>query len=525
MVCPGPPPPDAVLVVPNPPTVVNPKVDLAKIGRLLKTKKRPSSCPPTFVCPPLFSWADRNSTAAAQWWHRSGLNVLFQADTVAIFAHRLATQAFIQISDDNKRFSFLEDALTTVLIPLLGDTTRTPPKIETEYARQIVIASLLASGATDVDKHVAHALQLKQSEHNTLLTQRRWGLDLVRARRCKIGQQQPQQKAVPPPPLTQQQPETLTKTELLDLQGTLAAKARLEAVLAKLRARSSSTREDLHQMERVKKKLDFLKAVLAAGVRDEASNTLRNTVTYRKRTPIGRYQPRWPSLTHCPSTLRGELCTQHSDVDMKNCHPVLLVQMARRANFPVPRLDEYVRDRQRILAQVSNYYGGLHRKWVKELFLRVINGGGLARWIDKIEDEEGGAVRKALARRGGQHAPFVLGFMEEVSGLREVVIGLQPGAEAVLAAVQAGGQPHKNRWSLFSWCLTEVESACLLAAADYFERVRHIPVDTLVFDGAIVRCASLCDDDLKKCEDHVYNRTSWRITLVCKPFPTESDPA
>ena len=126
-----------------------------------------------------------------------------------------------------------------------------------------------------------HALKRKVDENGY---QRRWALDLVRVRRCKVGRSSP-----PPKQKVTTAPE-LTKIEVLNLRGTLAAQARLQGVLARLRARSR-TPEDLHQAERVKEKLDFLGAVLAAGVRDEASNTLRNTVTYRKLTPSDATSP------------------------------------------------------------------------------------------------------------------------------------------------------------------------------------------------------------------------------------------
>ena len=398
--------------------------------------------------------------------------------------------------------------------------------MEREYERAAVVASLRAAGALDAAPYMRHALAGGRRENAQLealadksLGGRRWALDLGRGKRVRMGWGgNPVACPAAPTPAAAPAATELVKTEVLDLLGVRRAEARLSQELARLRS-TGATAEALHRAERVKKKLDFLWAVERAGSADEQANTLTNRVEYRKRTPVGRYQPTWPSLTHCPSTLRGELCTRHTDVDMKNCHPSLLVQIARRAGVEVPRLAEYVKNRARTLQRVSDHYGGVSKGAVKELFLRIINGGGLRRWVDKVELAEPSAgVRAAVSARG--HCPFVVEFREEVGCLREVVIGLQPRADDILASVQAATPGEaKDRWSLFSWCLTEVESDCLLAAADYFERVRKIPVDTLVFDGAIVRADALSEADLRRCEAHVRAKTSWSVTLVCKPFP------
>ena len=506
-------------------------LDLSKMAHQLVTGKmvspplRPTDPRPVFVCPLLFAWYDRTSVGASRLWTSTGLSRLFGIETLPKFLHSLVCTVFVRYPDPEHGTCYLEDTMNKFFVPLLGDGSK-PPQIEREFERAEVAASLRASGAKKVAPYMTHALlDSKRCEEQMLILEeesmgsRRWALDLRRGLRKRIGYSSSLSEKKTTPCDTQ---NTVTKTELLNLGSARQALRRWTSLLREIRKGNSEA--DRQRAERAKKKVDFLKALLKAGTPNEAANTLTNVVTYAKRTPIGRLIPRWPSMTQCPSDLRGTLCTQHSDIDMKNCHPVLLLQMAEKAGLDVPRLSKYVCDRTNVINMVSSYYGGIGRGWIKELFLRIINGGGLKRWLLKIisEDPLAGQKARGVVQKSG-HCPFVELFRSEVGCLREVVIARQPGAEKVLQQVQKLRPTEcKDRWSLFSWCLTEVESECLLAVADFFERKRSIPVDTLVFDGAIVRSKVLTSQDLKDCEKHVFARTSWKITLVHKPFPAET---
>ena len=53
------------------------------------------------------------------------------------------------------------------------------------------------------------------------------------------------------------------------------------------------------------------------------------TVTYHKRRAIGRRTASYPSMQNCPSGLRPQLVKRYyHDIDMVNCHPVLMLQVA-----------------------------------------------------------------------------------------------------------------------------------------------------------------------------------------------------
>jgi hypothetical protein len=271
------------------------------------------------------------------------------------------------------------------------------------------------------------------------------------------------------------------------------------------------------EIEQCRHRYNFVRDVLEASS-DGDPGILKLSVTYAKKTSLGRLYASYPSMQHCPSSLRGRICTRHSDIDMVNCHPRLLVQIAAKNSVAAPNLALYVRDRAAQLDGIRRYYCGCGRGEAKTLVLRLLNGGGVNGWMLALcEDQPTLGKRIAQKRKGlGDHS-LVKGLQQEVVGLRKVVIGQFPSAPGVLEREQTS-RPEKNTWSLFSWCLTEIENDCLRAMEQYFERDRRMSVDALIFDGMLVRTKGLRDTDLRACEAHVKAKTGWDVDLVHKPF-------
>ena len=96
---------------------------------------------------------------------------------------------------------------------------------------------------------------------------------------------------------------------------------------------------------------------------------------YCRKGGVGRrYAAKWPSLQQIPSWMRADVCAGLlCDLDVVNCHPELLLQLAHRHGADVPALEAYVRAREPTLDAVRRHYG-CSREAAKVLFLRMING-------------------------------------------------------------------------------------------------------------------------------------------------------
>jgi hypothetical protein len=112
------------------------------------------------------------------------------------------------------------------------------------------------------------------------------------------------------------------------------------------------------------------------------------TVTY---APARHGQGRWYAVggrslqgfsKRVRHTLSHDECGRcfYHDIDVRNCHPVLLLQLCERHGFSgVSHLRRYVTEREECLQGVMSSCG-VNRDAAKELFLRLLYGGKSAAW-------------------------------------------------------------------------------------------------------------------------------------------------
>ena len=86
-------------------------------------------------------------------------------------------------------------------------------------------------------------------------------------------------------------------------------------------------------------------------------------------------------MIHRPT--RHTICREYLvDIDIVNCHPVVLLQICNKFNYPNKYLKEYVYDRENITDRLKNKYN-INRDDVKILLIRLINGGSFKKWLEE----------------------------------------------------------------------------------------------------------------------------------------------
>ena len=100
----------------------------------------------------------------------------------------------------------------------------------------------------------------------------------------------------------------------------------------------------------------------------------------------------------------------------------------------------------------------------------------------------------------------------------EAMIRVYPQADRVLQQALAENTSKKyTRWSLFSWCLHNVERECLQCIEAFLiVRAPKATVDAYVHDAVWVRTGTgnpLGDTVLRDCEKHVHKRLGWSVAL------------
>jgi hypothetical protein len=185
---------------------------------------------------------------------------------------------------------------------------------------------------------------------------------------------------------------------------------------------------------------------------------------------------------------RGTICKDfYYDIDIVNCHPVLLTQFARSKGYDMPEVDKYVQNREAYLKNVMTE-SGINRDDAKQNIISVLYGGSVSQ------------------------KSFLYELSEEVRKFSKALFIKDEYADLAKAV-----RTNKNIYGSFlSYILQTEERKCMLAMKTYFE-TQGWSVDVLCYDGVMIRKRD-GPYDLKACEDTVETATGYKISLISKDF-------
>jgi len=226
--------------------------------------------------------------------------------------------------------------------------------------------------------------------------------------------------------------------------------------------------------------------------RKKGSVECQQTVTYKLSTKKagklgwGRYYGSKGSLEQLEKEVRGTLCRDYYyDIDIVNCHFVLLTQFARsKYNTDLPEVDKYIAKREEFLAQI-----GGSRDDAKTEVIRILYGGST--------DNE-----------------FLLPLSKETRGFAKALSTKQEFLELFATC-----KSEKNVYGSFlSFILQNEERKCMLAMRESLERLKW-KVDVLAYDGVMIRKENKPPpDSLHSVEEDVKRATNYSIELAQKEF-------
>ena len=229
------------------------------------------------------------------------------------------------------------------------------------------------------------------------------------------------------------------------------------------------------------------------------------TVTYRlaNSTPgrlgYGRLFGTLGSLEQFERSIRGSLCAEfYTDIDIVNCHCVLIPQLAKRTlDMDMPFLEQYNGVRAEVLAQVVQIYG-ITAEDAKEMICSVLYAG-----------------------KRPEHGPQLLCDMyDEIRSFTQALIKSKQHDKLY----QYIKSLQKNTYGAFlSWVVQSEERKCLVAMIDYLTAA-GLRVDVLAYDGCMTRGTdNVTDDILRGCEEAVYDATNYRVQLKVKEMVSLDD--
>jgi len=212
---------------------------------------------------------------------------------------------------------------------------------------------------------------------------------------------------------------------------------------------------------------------------------------------VGRIQPKldWLGLAVFPSEIRNALAQKYYwDMDIVNCQPVICSQLAKRFGLATPALDTYIEQREAIIETIMKTYS-LTRKEVKDICIAVLFGG--TRY---------------------EH-PLLLEMKNELSSLSALTINECPKIfERANRTRKPGCNPVARAFSVYIQTIEEKILACI----NYFIKEERRELDTLIYDGGLLRKLSgelePPQELLRKCEAFVEEQEGYKISLLYKPL-------
>jgi len=229
-----------------------------------------------------------------------------------------------------------------------------------------------------------------------------------------------------------------------------------------------------------------------------------NAVSYRRNNGCkGRQFATSISLQTMPKYIRFAIINNVTDIDMVNCHPVLIKAFMHKAAPDITTLaiDEYISNRETILENIQNFYK-VERKAAKELLLMVGYGasisninGAFGEWVDK---------NKAKLKIKGltmENEPFLIKYQAEMKQAKTSLLALPEAQEFV-----SGNQ--NRSLALF---VQSVEDE-VLQMIEGWMNWKGIEVSTLMFDGIMIK-GSVTQSDISNIEKNINKFLHERYSL------------
>ena len=238
--------------------------------------------------------------------------------------------------------------------------------------------------------------------------------------------------------------------------------------------------------------LDPLKAIRKV-VKDRTTS-IRGTYKYSNNLKkSGRLYPEKGILQSMPREFRALLQFNQTDVDIVNCHPVLLSQLCKKHNILCPILNDYVSNRNIHIERIAN---DMHCDLidVKHAFLSVLNG----------------AVRDAFTDK------FFRDFKNEITEIHLKLKDFYPDKYKFIK----NKKDFNELGSLMNVLLCEIENEILICCVNYFDE-KQTPINTFVFDGFMID--NTVDLNLQDLSDYVFENIGYRVQYVVKDFDSTID--
>ena len=254
-------------------------------------------------------------------------------------------------------------------------------------------------------------------------------------------------------------------------------------------------------------KFDDRKSLLKILKRTAVDNTMK--VQYTSQTNYGRVYPvGCMSIGQLKREIRHYVCDNYYDIDIKNAHPVCLMNVCKEMNIPCDRLNDYCKNRKQIIKSYNKKYG-MSRDETKRLYIAMINCANYKKYFPE----------KHIRKRKNHAKEFYNEMNTTVRVISKKSLELR---KKLLNGVE-------NPWdgSFMSRYLQMYECMILEEAYKYCLKQEVIGSDNncvLAHDGIMIpksrfKSEEECRIFLKeKLNTHIYETLGFKLEFVLKPM-------
>lgn len=218
---------------------------------------------------------------------------------------------------------------------------------------------------------------------------------------------------------------------------------------------------------------------------------------YEQKNPnIGRYYVKGCGLAFLKKEIRETLCHKyHTDIDMVNAYPSILLNVCEKNKWNTPILKDYVENRDKKLKEImdkTNYSFDDAKRTINVIINDGINDDVRLKdtWLQDLE--------------------------QELYFVKEQIFNNYDQYKSI--AMKKKKVYENRKGSTVALLLSDIENQCLLALDDYLSNNGY-DVQVLVFDGLqISNKKEINDNILNEAEKFILDKIGIKIKLKIKPF-------
>jgi hypothetical protein len=249
-------------------------------------------------------------------------------------------------------------------------------------------------------------------------------------------------------------------------------------------------------------------AVYLKGIKCNGMTEIEVSHRYGKDSDFGRLYASYPSFQSMPGALRRILSHElYHDIDIDNCAPTFLLQLAQKSGFPCPTLQRYVDNRDATLRVLMSEMS-LSREQVKKAFLITQHNGLYTQATEQ------------------QTSRLLDAYHAEIMGLGTHLWD-RPEHKELKDKIVADSTKTNKAGTFLAWLYQTLEADVIQAAANFFKQQGY-EIGALVFDGFMAmekrESRPVTRELLDSAAAHAYEETGYQIRLSEKslePLPED----